>query len=188
MSAENTNSPTTTPSSDEPPVFPSESSAEQTNQKHRRVVTIIIIITINIYYHLSTPAFPATRVGPSKLPVTNNKRTLGAKTAELGRPGNGDDVVALFALAYRVVVHLCAHRVLVVLLARVVLETLFPQPWKHERISINRIVKVTTSLSVGTTAVIDYNYGGNRHKKKSYDFFFFFKFPAKTPPSPPPTL
>lgn len=59
-------------------------------------------------------------------------RTLGAKTApSVGRPGHGDDVVALFALAYRIVVHLCAHRVLVVQLTRVVLETLFPQPCNH---------------------------------------------------------
>lgn len=55
--------------------------------------------------------------------------TLCAETAPgVGRPGHGDDMVALFALAYRVVVHLCAHRVLVVQLARVVLETLFTQP------------------------------------------------------------
>jgi len=54
---------------------------------------------------------------------------LGAEAAPgVGRPGHGDDVVALFALAYRVVVHLCAQRVLVVQLARVVLETLFSQP------------------------------------------------------------
>jgi len=45
----------------------------------------------------------------------NKTQTLGAKTAPgVSRPGNGNDVVALFALAYCVVVHLCAHRVLVV--------------------------------------------------------------------------
>lgn len=60
--------------------------------------------------------------------------TLGAKTAPgVGRPGHGDNVVALFALAYGVVVHLCAYRVFVVQLTRVVLETLFPQPCNHER-------------------------------------------------------
>lgn len=59
-------------------------------------------------------------------------RTLGTKTAPgVGRPGNGNDVVALFALAYCVVVHLCAHRVLVVQLARVVLKTLFSQSYNH---------------------------------------------------------
>lgn len=59
----------------------------------------------------------------------NKTLTLRAKAAPgVGRPGHGNGVVALFALAYRVVVHLCAHRVFVVHLARVVLETLFPQP------------------------------------------------------------
>lgn len=64
----------------------------------------------------------------------NKTLTLRAKAAPgVGRPGHGNGVVALFALAYRVVVHLCAHRVFVVHLARVVLETLFPQPWNHTR-------------------------------------------------------
>lgn len=59
--------------------------------------------------------------------------TLGAKTApRVGRPGHGDHVVALFALAQRVVVHLCAHRVFVVHLARVVLETLVAQPCNQQ--------------------------------------------------------
>lgn len=62
----------------------------------------------------------------------NKTHTLGAKTAPgVGRSGNGNDVVPLFALAYCVVVHLCAHRVLVVQLTRVVLETLFSQPCNH---------------------------------------------------------
>lgn len=66
---------------------------------------------------------------PLLLAVNN---TLSAKTAPgVRRSGNGNDVVALFALAQRVVVHLCAHRVFVLQLARVVLEALFAQSWNQ---------------------------------------------------------
>lgn len=70
---------------------------------------------------------------PAGTPGRRDGTTLGAKTApRVGRPDHGDHVVALFALAQRVVVHLCAHRVFVVHLARVVLETLVAQPCNQQ--------------------------------------------------------